>query len=450
MLLSSFIGLYTFAQQPYSGVNSSIYGSIYNNISNPAEMMNRNNKFGIHLFSIDGNLSNNKIGYSLNLKKDYENFTSNDKSTPNTLLQNDINQTVNTDILGPAAFLKIGKNTAIGFNTRMRTMAYANEIDAKIIQNFISDFTPNSLINYPEIDVKNMNLRANSFNEIGVSVARNIVKTKKHTLNIGATAKYVMGAFSSRVGFNNFTGNINIEETNGDLILVTQGSGEFITEYSGIADINQKLSIGNLFGNSTSTIAFDLGAVYEFRKDYCEDCKNSTYDAKISFSITDIGSLKYKASINSFRYFLNTDNKEIRINLSDLKNSLESYPNLISSENLEGRSFSSALPTMMQWGADVRVWRRFYINLSSRLNITKNQQSIYNSFYLNTLTITPKIEKKHWGAYVPITNVANMGSTIGAVFRYGPLVVGSNSIFSNLPSKNAKNLNLFLGFNIIW
>lgn len=63
-----------FAQQQYTGVNSSAHGDIYNSLSNPADLLNSNSKIGIYLFSTDANLSNNKLSYSLDLKRIMKNL----------------------------------------------------------------------------------------------------------------------------------------------------------------------------------------------------------------------------------------------------------------------------------------------------------------------------------------------------------------------------------------
>lgn len=240
-------------------------------------------------------------------------------------------------------------------------MVHAREIDAKIIQDFIGDVNTGTLANYPLLKKENTNVSGNAFCEIGVAFSRNLIETEHHKFNIGANVKYVMGASNSRIGFNNFSGELRLDHNDDDLILTTKGSREFITEYGGLNNFDDDFSIKDALKINTSTIGFDIGAVYEFRKKWLQ---KNLYDAKIGFSITDIGSLNYKANANSFKYTLNTGNQEIRIDLQNIKNTLQSYNKIVTYENIEGRTFTSSLPTTMHLRVDVRICSKLFIDLT--------------------------------------------------------------------------------------
>ena len=196
----------------------------------------------------------------------------------------------------------------------------------------------------------------------------------------------------------------------------------------------------DIFATSASTVAADLGVIYEYSEDGCPNCDGHIpYRFKVGVALLDLGKLSYTTNNKSYRYdIVNQD-----INLNDVQKSLDMVPR---PEKLGGTSFKSSLPTTLNINVDYRFVDGFYVNLSSQLNmVSKNE---YNARYSNDFVLTPRYET-HWGggvfgAFLPISYNEVSGFNTGVALHVGPLIFGSRSVFGNLIG-SSKELNAFVG-----
>lgn len=436
-----FASLGVSAQQSFSGLSTSQYGGMYKGTNNPANFVDGINRFGLNVVSVDGYFGNNKLGVGTDLNKSFNDFTADFAS------HNDINADVNLDVLGPSFYFHVGRKNAFAFTSRVRAMVDVRGVDAKVLQSFLSGAEEINITGSGyNLSIDKQNVIANAFSEFAFSWARLISKSEHHSYKVGVTAKIVRGAFSAHAGFSEINGNIsaNLSERNGDAYLnMTVGTGEnaeFIFSNGG-SNISKDTNASDILKSHATGLGFDLGFVYEYRKEGCPSCTLTPYDLKLGVSFTDIGKLKYTSNENSYNYKLNAGVHEI--NLSDIQQSMTTN-RLVTETSLQGSKFSSSLPTALRLNADARIVGPLFVDAAAYINLV-NTDKAYNAAYSSGLTITPRAEWKYAGVYLPFSTTKGAGTNVGAAVRLGPLVVGSRSILSNLMSNKAKELNVFAG-----
>ena len=423
------------AQQSFTGLRTSPYGGVYNVTTNPASIVDGMKKWHVNLVSFDANISNNKVGLTTSFKDEFNKFAQ------TSVTYDDINVDLNVDVLGPSFMFHIGEKNAIAIHSRMRILGDIHQIDAKVFDALISSAKNNNIPQIVKID--NQHISANAFSEVGATYSRLIFKSDNHALKAGVTMKRVSGAISSYAGFNNFSGKVTLEGSNDKAILNIEGTGDFILNNGGV-DITEKVNPSDFLKGSTSAIGFDLGLVYEYRFEPCPTCSRIPYDFKIGASITDIGKLKYNVN-DGYRYRFNTGSTAIKVDLNNMKESLDKInESILVKESIKGQQITSSLPTAFRLYADARVWGMLSVDFEGVFSMV-NKSEAYNSSYSNAFMITPRVEGRALGVYLPISNISNVGTSVGAALRLGPLVVGSNTILGNVFSKNTKALNVFFG-----
>lgn len=439
--IAAFSSLVISAQQSFSGLNTSQYGGMYKGTTNPANFVDGMSRFAINPISVDANLSNNKIGLTPNIAKGFNNFTS------QTTSHNNINADVNLDVLGPSFYFHVGRKNAFAFTSRARVFADARDIDAKVLQSFILGTKELNLspTGY-SFNLDKQSVAVNAFSEFAFTWARLLAKTSNHSLKAGVSVKFVRGAISTYAGFSEINGNIkaSLTESNGETMInigvQENQNAQFLLSNGGI-NVTKNPSFNDILKSQSSALGFDFGFVYEYRKEGCPSCTTTPHDLKLGISFTDIGRLKYSATDDSQQYSLNVGSH--KVNLSDIQKSMDESI-FVSKTSLKGTSISSSLPASLRLNADVRVTGPIFVDLSANFNLT-NTSKPYNSSYASGFVITPRVEWKYVGLYLPVSSAIGMGTNVGTAFRLGPLFVGSRSIISNLLSSKARELNVFGG-----
>lgn len=436
-ILLSLLGLIAYegmAQQSFAGLRTSTYGGALSTISNPAHALWAR-PWDVNLLAVDANLGNNEMGFSFDLENSFKKFTDNLANSKA------IDARINTDVLGPSFIVRVNKRNAVGLVSRLRVMGGTTGIDANVLQAIMDaknmDLSSN-LGNYKQLrGVSDMNVLANAFREIGAVWSYTLMNDGYNIIRLGAGVKLVQGTGSFRMGFKGANANSFSlgKEANGDPILHVNNAEAEVR--SGGLDV---LGSPDIFATSASTIAADLGLIYEYSEDGCPNCDGHIpYRFKVGVALLDLGKLKYETNNKSYHYKLvNQD-----INLNDIQKSLDAVPR---PEELVGTSFTSSLPTTLNVNVDYRFVDGFYVNLSSQLNMVS--KNTYNAYYSNDFVLTPRYET-HWGngvfgAFLPISYNEVSGFNTGVALHVGPLILGSRSVFGNLIG-SSKELNAFIG-----
>jgi hypothetical protein len=431
------------AQQSFSGFRESPYAGVLQATTNPAYMISSKRSWDASLFVLNVGVGNDAIKLDTDINKSINDFARLDASNP-LAKNNDINLRLNVDVLGPSLFVKLNDKHAVGIFTRVRALGNINNFDAKMIQSYISDYDKLELRNNYSLNLNDQEVVVHGFSEVGFSWAGELYFDGHNAIKAGASLKYIMGAGNLYAGFRDFNGtaslttdpvtkkvNLNINSTNGTFDIINGGT-----------DFLNNFTANSLMGKEASTIGFDLGATYEYRFDGCQTCYKKPHDLRIGFSIMDIGTVSYKTNKKSQRYKMQGGTVTLNmdeINEEKLKHAFGSF------ESLEQKTVKSSLPTTLNLSADYRIFGGLYVNASGLVNLTsKSKTDVYNAYYANTFSLTPRFDTSAFGAYLPISYNQVSKTNIGLGLRLGPLTFGSSSAISNL-MKTARELNFFVG-----
>ena len=294
--------------------------------------------------------------------------------------------------------------------------------------------------------MNNQEIAAHIFSEIGFSWAGELYFDGHNAIKAGASLKIIQGSGNVYAGFRNFEGataSLTVDRSTKSTILNIQSQNGVVEVLNGGASLVNfdNLNANDLyFKSNASTVGFDIGATYEFKKDGCPHCHNNSHDLRVGFSIMDIGRLKYTPTKDSQRYRMPASGVA-NPTMDDL--SEEKLKSAFADSRATTEKIKVSLPTTLNLSVDYRIAQPFFVNLSTRFNLT-NKSNAYTAAYANEVSLTPRVESEFLGAYLPISYNQISKTNIGLALRLGPFVVGSNTILGNL-TKSSKEFNFFFG-----
>jgi outer membrane protein OmpA-like peptidoglycan-associated protein len=443
----SFVG---YGFDNYSGVNSLLL--------NPGMLADSRYKVNVNIFSASAIVNNN--AYEIDSKKllglHFSNLTSGNGyyNAPNTDYKS---ASLNADILGPSAMINLDSRNGLGLITRSRIIGNEYNLSNGLFQLLGSN--PNTSFYNTDIINRSLQTKMAAFDEIGLSYGRVLVKKPNSEFKIGITAKYIAGmgyaSVSSGQMLANLAPNNNINSLNADIStrytpsLDDLGSGNFSSAFN-------KPS-GNGWG-------LDLGFIYEWKPAGSSGGDGSTdqkgwlardpvpYALRLGLSITDLGSVKYKNSPNGQDYAMNADGH----NASELQmQGGETYGEYLTRLKTNGliveeggpSSMQVSLPTAVHVNADWHVYKRIFVDGDVLINMVSNT-NLLSPNYITSFTLTPRLEKKWFSIYSPVSYNAQGQLTWGAGFRMGPVFAGSGMVISSLLKNRMQSADVHVGMTI--
>jgi len=427
----SFIG---YGYDNYSGVNGLLL--------NPGSIADSKYKVNINILAVSGFVGNNayEIDRSKLLGFHFSHLTEGNgyDKVPNTDYKY---LYFNTDILGPSAMVTLTPKDAFGIVTRMRTMGNEYNLGNPLFQLMGTanpDFYNTNIIN------RSLQAKVNSFAEVGLSYGRVLMKNDHAELKFGITGKMVSGIAYGSVSSGPVA--INIDPTN----TIVAMTGNVTAQYSSNLD---QLGAGGsiqdaLNHRSGKGWGGDLGFVYEVKK----DGDPTQEKMRLGFSITDLGQMKYNNSPNGATYSMQVDGH----NTSELEKqsgeTFNAYFMRLKTDGLitavSGQSTATVkLPTAVHLNADYNIYKRLYVNADVMINMLAANNPISPN-YITTVTVTPRLEKKWFSIYSPVSYNAQGQLNWGAGARIGPVFIGSGSVMSSLFRQKLSTADAHIGLSI--
>lgn len=422
----------------YRGYHSDNYNGIHGVLSNPANIVDSRMRTDINLFSINAFLANDYAGVNVSdVFKNFSEFNFEKDAKENPL--NDNKFFLNVDALLPSFMFNLSSKSSVAVFSRFRMVANIAKIDGKLFEALQNDFEKNRTSSI-DIDGINPKVAAHAWAEIGATYARVFMNQNEHFLKGGFTVKYLLGAGSGYMSGNDVKVKVenNTMETGGKLVGAFSGT---IAKYmEGGTDILKDLKL------ESRGVGADIGFVYEWRPDYkvFTGRHENKYKLKLGISITDIGKISYKNN-DATTYDLNRT--PITIDNYKQAGSFREFLDNNFNKTKSSKSLSGNLPTTLHLLADWKINHYFYLNVNADLAL-KNSELENMIAIPSSISVTPRIEKKWFGLYSPISYDSYKQLTWGVGMRLGPLLVGSNTLLSNMTSKNSKEANVYIGLKI--
>jgi len=119
---------------------------------------------------------------------------------------------------------------------------------------------------------------------------------------------------------------------------------------------------------------------------------------------------------------------------------------LVTSKGGNGK-IAAKLPTALHINADYNVYKKIFVNADVLLNTVANTNQLTPN-YITTFTITPRLEKKWFSIYSPVSYNVQGQLNWGAGARIGPLFIGSGSVLSSLVKNRIQHADVHIGLTI--
>lgn len=451
--------------QDLMGVRTSRYIGGTSAVFNPANIADSRHKFSLNLFSFDLMLNNSHVNFDRNSVKNLSDIGDVFKDTDQP-----ISAKMNFNVIGPGILFKINQKSSVAINTRIRTLVDVNQIDAALYNNL--SVSSEEL----ETGIKNINspykqyANVTGWGEIGFTYARTLLDHEAHFLKAGVTAKYLKPVSNYSIQIDNLNGTIVTDAATESANLVNT-SGRIGFEQSGM-DIQsfENVKVKDFLKSDNPSIGFDVGIVYEYRPNHSKyrnsetgkyDSPKEKYFLRLGVAVLDFGNMKFNRNaansgtfdmdINGFESYDLRELEDVEIPggiLSHLRNRPQYFvEQAVSNPEI----YTLKMPTNLNIDLDLRLASWFYINGAyQKFTDTKNEfgQSLAS---LDNFTITPRIDLKSFGLYLPINNSELTGTNVGAAIRFGGFFLGSSNVLSLLSNDGSKRINLYMGLSLgLW
>jgi len=467
----------TTSGQGIPGYNSSNYSGISGVDLQPACIADMRYAFDMTLFGFGVGVNNNYIGVQSKYLLDGSIFkTYNDNFQSHFLYENTSSQpkSVGIDqyIQLPSFALSISKNISIGFTVRERSLFNVDQLSetlAHFSYTGLSNTDPTNKSNFNHIFGDNaFNINQMSWMEYGFHYAQVIIPKGPHFLKIGGAVKYEAGIEAAYI----YASKLQYSWPNSDSLSLFNSQFSYGHSQSS-TDILDNIRAGKLNSPAdvwrtatnpgAATVAFDIGAVYEWRPGYSDftyDMDGKTgrerrdkdkYKLRIGVSIMDLGGLTFKKSNGSRDFTADT----INWNVNGTKlppNPILGVDSLITQvfphqTKNPANTFTYALPTAFSVQVDYNIYKDLYVNFTSYtspefLDIASKVHTM--SYY----ALTPRWDNKWLGVFVPFGLNGDGQFTMGTTLRLGPIIVGSSNILSALVSSNVYGLDFHVAVKI--
>jgi hypothetical protein len=447
------------AQMPLGGYAQSNYAGVHGVPSNPASAAATHYKWDVNIGAINAYGGNTyaRVPRSVilhppdslgALRRNYNYFL--DTAAAPTRKQQ---LWGNVDLMMPSVLYSIDEIQSVAFTWRIRANANGGNATTEVANFFGLDF-PNPNTFGKNYDMELLNGSFHWWNEFGATYARVIKDDGVHRLKGGVTLKLLTGIAAGYAQVEGASFRINGPND----AAITRGTLQ--VAYSEGINNWDKPTLGNykMFGNLG--FGMDLGVIYEWREEmdglqgYGDDQWNpeaDDYKMRLGVSITDLGGIKYKKNPNSgdFDIRTNIDPQEVRMRKGEgwqqyYRRIAQNFTPMDTKE-----TFMMNTPAALNVMFDYNVDGRIFVNAKAVMALTAGKSDPSKTYAMSGIQVTPRIDGRHFGAYVPISVNARGQFDMGAGFRAGPLVIGSSTLLSNLFQKNKNRMDGFVALRIV-
>ncbi len=351
-----------------------------------------------------------------------------------------------------AFMLTLSPKAAIAFSANLRFAVSAVDAQPQTLRLFLSDFRAANDLN--ERIVESGSLQVQQWYEYGLSYARVLRDAGRHVVKAGARLKLLQGANGLSVTAD------NLDYTQVDATTTQFARGRLNYAYSDNFGLpSPLLTNGDRIFQFTSSpgLGFDLGVVYEFRPrivEYSYDIDGERnlpvrdldkYRLRVGLSVLDIGSIGYSANVAARSLTLSNDT----LRYADLESASPGEVATRLERDLPGGSALDhrvGLPTRLSLQLDGRISNHWFVGAALMQNLADPRTA---TVMPSTYQVTPRYESRVFDVLVPVTFNELGHSTVGTFVRFGPLIIGSNSLWSSLVYADASDVtDVFLAVKI--
>ncbi len=445
--------------QDYLGIRTSRYLGTSSAIFNPANIADSRHAFSLNLVNLDLKLDNSVIDFD---KNSLSNLNSFEKVTSLFNESNDpINAKLNVNIIGPGIMIKFNQKTSIAINTRVRGLLHIRDFDHKLLSHIQNQVDENTASNIHVSSPYSQSITGTLWGEAGLSVGRTLFSEGAHYAKIGATVKYLMPATNVYAQIDNFEADLTADLVNEEAYMRNSVGSVIAFESSGMNFSNVKVS--DFLNTDNPALGFDIGLVYEYRPNHeryrnhetgLYDRPGEKYFVRVGVALLDIGQIKFKRDAQNSAAFRTDISGAESLAMSELAD-VEVPGGIVSFMRNRPQYFvelgasnpnvySVKLPTSLNVDVDVRLLDFLYVNAAVQKYMSTENERGQTLALSDNFTLTPRLEWKTFGLFLPINHNDFTKTTIGAALRFGGFFIGSSNIVS-LMTSSSKSTNVYMG-----
>ncbi|MCK8494388.1 MULTISPECIES: DUF5723 family protein [Spirosoma] len=355
------------------------------------------------------------------------------------------NGTILGEIRGPAFLIKTSERAAFAVTTRFRAVGQVIGAPEELLSAFRSSLVDNALYSIPNRDNK-FSANTNTFAELGFTYAGTIWEGDGQKLQLGATAKLLLGYNAQHLINRGMDYQIIPDPNNPNSALLEVNRFDATLAYTSFLQ-GRSLNPRTLFSNAAPGKGFGLDLGLTYRSQYDADSPA----LQLGLALTDIGGLSYTGQ--EYKYS-DIGQNPVLFRSSDFNNlnGVEDIARVIQTKFNTGRnpdrtSFRSGLPTSLNLTADYQLPDGFGINVTY-LQDVRSQQALA-THQPSLVAVTPRYDARWLSLSVPVSYL-NRGLSVGASVRVGPGWLGTDNFLGLLGSSGngirPRGLDIYAGF----
>ncbi|NIK74737.1 outer membrane protein OmpA-like peptidoglycan-associated protein [Thermonema lapsum] len=448
MFFSVFMRMNPLQAQNYWGLHSSNYSPLTGVHLQPADIVDARTKFQLLLVGANLDVNNNYLGLE---RSTFWKFNYSDNDFRQNLDGKSKRALINMDMQALGLMLSLSPKSALALVPRVRTFLNFDDIDEPTAKLIYEKFNSPELWQ-TNISDDHVSAQAHVWAEYGLTYGRVILDEGEHFLKTAGTLKLLQGLGSAYM----YVNDLRYEFTNQDVVSLFQA--EFSYGHSDNFSLSETPSYRFV---AKPSVGFDFGVVYEWRPDYqmyryemdgeenLPDRAKNQYRAKVGLSLTDLGSIRYNKSSDSRDFIANIQNWDIsQEKINDVNDIDQIIKSRFTYTEAQGE-YKMNLPTALNLQADYLFSQGIGLNLTATWALKQGTKDIDKNHYITTYAVTPRVESKKYGLYLPLSLHDNTGFNAGIAVRLGPLFFGSRDLLSNAALNNeVRGANFYLGLSI--
>jgi outer membrane protein OmpA-like peptidoglycan-associated protein len=453
--------------QDFLGLENSNYAGINGVFLQPASIVDSRYKVDICLVGAGATVVSNYIGV------DSRRLLSGKTNPWQGLIRLDssqkrVNIIAQQQVILPSFMFQFRDRSALAFQLRQRTIVNLFDMDEGIGRQLMSLALGGTFdatrFSGQYFNNDRLSLQLMSWIEAGLTYGRVFVDQDRHMLKAALSLKYLQGAGAIYVDANNLNAALKlVNSTTIDSISLVNGSS---VDYGYALPVNPYSPRINYTG-SPSRYGFsgDIGFVYEYRRkqekytytmdgeDGRERRDQEKYIVRVGLSLTDVGAISYLKGALSSTLQVNALNAAQTavdwgvqgVKFKDISDFNTQLNKAFGSPGGGQPDFWMWLPTRLSLQVDVRACKWFYVNLTTLTSFRASNKSVQEQ---SLYSIAPRIDFRWFGMSVPLAINHYSQFTSGVSFRFGPLWLGVNTMFTNLGLPVINNVNFNMAVKI--
>jgi hypothetical protein len=479
LLITSFATLFQAKTQTFIGLQHSNLGGIHQTGLNPANIANSRHRMYFNGVTAGLGFDNDYLKLSLpfpllnlvtgNVPNPYKNSTGGIDFNESWLNEDVNGKSKNMNLYlqtrTPGFMISLPRDFAIGLQYKNTISIQVNDVAEPLARlarygidsssGTISYSGPNQFQIGETFGDNAFTVNMNAYGEIGLTIAKVIIKKDNFMLKAGVTPKMLMGYGSVYIK----NRGVLIKAAGTDTIQFGETDIEYgYTDLSHLQDL-ESINVGaiknKILGNG---FGYDVGVAFEYSPKALKGATNkkNNYLFRGGISLLDAGRIKYKQNMTTTN-IRNTTGDKIFVLSSEFSDAwsvntdrgleyTDSAMRTIFDINSADISTISKLPTTLNIQFDYNIAKMFYVgaNLSQDLRGKKAIGTRRQSY----LVVIPRLESRFVELSFPTGFMNDYKKVrVGMFLRLGPVFIGSDNLIGQLKTNNISGTDLYFGLS---